>query len=526
MTTPAYVEKQPSPELATRPAPSPGDDGGFASPSPDQVDTLLGDLANRPDPLKHWGPNGGADDEQRVGTPDPHRKPKPKRGHRGKVGNILTVEHTDTSRAIYETLSEADGLYDELITVGTKGDNARELAAEIATTLADVDARLTVEETKDLSDADAAPIAVVRRSWERLRDETAETLVEVLGTNTGIGLIDKGLTCEPLDGKQAPAEGCFVSSERRHMALLSLHATVSTSMGNYRDAIQNARVDELLESPHGWGFLAEFLFNSVSGGLIGAALKGLAIFKEAVEAKDALAAIAGVSDSGVISALTKRIASVSDETFKAVLSNASRGIRNEVRAGYTHYLGKVNRARAGFLEILQEQIKPLADNIVLEAPTVLDDAGLLALVGTYANTETNSVASYRGYVDDMVAMYEASKISEIGNEIAGGGRYELSESGGVYKVIKRHGTGVVKEVHNSVGGRADQYYVIYDDGRIEDVATVPEDLEFLAIAINDERQAEREAKVAADDAKRQAWRDMQSAYKDSEQNRRLDRRGR
>ncbi len=206
------------------------------------------------------------------------------------------------------------------------------------------------------------------------------------------------------DGVDDPIN-CPLSPEMRGRALSDLGDAVGTAMDNYRDAIQDSRIEILTTSESSWGFLAEILFYSVTGPLISIGTR--AVLKYAGKlAADALER--GHDRLGV------RLAhlSVDKDNVQAALTNASRGLRKTLM-GLAHQSG--NRGKAIFLQAMRAQIPSIRLEIK-EHARGLNDIELQALIAAYEDIEAHSVERYAAAIDDILRRYDRNHIDDVGRE--------------------------------------------------------------------------------------------------------------
>jgi hypothetical protein len=235
---------------------------------------------------------------------------------------------------------------------------------------------------------------------------------------TGVGVVDEGTVCER---ESHDGHDCWLTDTQRIKLLNSLAVVVKSSMQNFNTAIQNARVELLTASKPGWTFLSEFLFYTGSGALIGRALKGIAKVREHAAKTPDLSGLSaewrhllGEAKKSTKDKAAALLAKVPDEIYKEVLTNASRGVRTNLKNAAHKKAGTGNKGKVAFLEIVQNDVKLISDDLLLEAPTKLDDAELAALVEAYRDAEVHSVTAYRAEVDDLLSRYESSRVGEIG----------------------------------------------------------------------------------------------------------------
>lgn len=217
---------------------------------------------------------------------------------------------------------------------------------------------------------------------------------------TGIGVLDDGgYACDNIEGN---AE-CTLTAERRRDVFDVLQVRATAALINYQTAIQNARIQQLTKNEHGWGFMAEFLFYSISGPLIGSALKAFRNMR-----LDGLKLPADV-EAAVLDTASKKIAG-EEAILKDVLTNASRGIRGSLKAKYNG-VSDSNLGHAEFLKIIQDSATSISVGL-LESAHGMTDQHLIETTMAYV-LDKHTVEVYSEQVDKMIAAYDANKVGEL-----------------------------------------------------------------------------------------------------------------
>ena len=301
---------------------------------------------------------------------------------------------------------------------------------------------------------------------------------------TGARVVDEGTACEVdhetmnRDDAERLGLNCYLAKDDRTRLLGVLWGVADSAMDNYRDAIQNVRLDKKLQKdPSKWGFWAEFLFYTVTGPLIGSAVNGLkAVRAAAVAAKSVNSHWRqyGIAAKDV-GAFSKALTNVKDEDIAAVLQNASRGARTELKSRADGAGG--DGASDAVLKMLQSRIKELADNIRIEAPVLLDDAALAAMMQAYRDPVAHSVEAYEAAINDMLTRFDDQQLDRIGDTIKGGGKVRpvVLEACGHRRtaVLADHGTGLTG---HGLGMDMKGREAVYDDGTDYLISMVDDDM--------------------------------------------------
>ncbi|MBE7451458.1 MAG: hypothetical protein HS111_21935 [Kofleriaceae bacterium] len=221
---------------------------------------------------------------------------------------------------------------------------------------------------------------------------------------TGFALIDNRPKCEQEGHENAP--GCNLTKDERRDILLLLHVGLGTAMDNFRDAIQDARIEKLTATEHGWGFLEEFLFYSISGPLVGVATRAA---MHVVLRGAARMAETNLDD------ITLRIAKIEEKTVQGAITNVSRAARSGIKKGRTG-IPEGNSGKAVFLQRMREGIKPFVDGMISRGPTEWDDDTLVAIAQGYHNSAEHTVAHYASYINAKLASFDANRMDDVGRK--------------------------------------------------------------------------------------------------------------
>jgi hypothetical protein len=195
---------------------------------------------------------------------------------------------------------------------------------------------------------------------------------------TGVDFVDHGTACERDEGGE-----CFLTETQRTRLVDDIGNRAGVVGANARDALQDKRIDQIFEQPHGWGPLAEFLFYATTGPLI-----------------------------GTIMATVKagRMVQAADH-IQATLVNVSRAQRKVLQGMVSVAPGKESKIR--FLELVRDSIGPWQLDLTESATATLDDAGLTGMKdGLDPNILT--VDFFKARLADMVARFDRQQIDQVG----------------------------------------------------------------------------------------------------------------
>lgn len=201
-----------------------------------------------------------------------------------------------------------------------------------------------------------------------------------IAPRTGVPIVDDGTACERDDAGDAV---CFLTEERRTRYLLAIASRAGIVGANARDALQDTRIEILLEQPEGWGALAEFMFYSATGPIIGTIMK---------------------------SVKASRFARAADD-IQATLVNVSRAQRKVLQGMVSVAPGKASKAH--FVKLVRDSIGPWQQDLSEIKPADLDDAGLTALKDSLdANVLT--VDFFTNRINDMLSRFDKQQIDQVG----------------------------------------------------------------------------------------------------------------
>lgn len=196
--------------------------------------------------------------------------------------------------------------------------------------------------------------------------------------SVGVPVVDDGTACE-----REGASECFLTETQRTRLLDAIGNRAGVVGANARDALQDTRIEVLLEQPHGWGALAEFMFYSVTGPIIGTIMASVKASKLARAADD----------------------------IQATLVNVSRSQRKVLQGMVSVAPGKASKAH--FLELVRDSIGPWQTDLTENSTRELDDAGLTALKDSL-DPHHLTVAFFQARVTDMLSRFDTQQIDQVG----------------------------------------------------------------------------------------------------------------
>jgi hypothetical protein len=209
-----------------------------------------------------------------------------------------------------------------------------------------------------------------------------QTRTAALPARTGVPAIDDGPLCE----REANADhDCTLTREQRRDLIRYIGERANIIGDNARDALQDTRIEVLLDEPHGWGPLAEFLFYATTGPIIGTIMKGVKASKYARFADD----------------------------IQATMVNVSRAQRKVLQGMAGTAPGKESKAR--FLALVRDAIGPWRMALTEEAPVGMDDGALIGLKDAL-DPRVMTVSHFTARIADMLARFDKQQIDQAGVE--------------------------------------------------------------------------------------------------------------
>jgi len=222
------------------------------------------------------------------------------------------------------------------------------------------------------------------------------------GTLTGFPSVDQGALCAQPQNAELP--GCFLDAVGRAELLRLLDGGLFTATNNLSFAIGQERVDILTGAkPEEAQALKLFL----RGVLLAA---GGSVFESAVTDSVEWAIARGIP--GLAGKISARVAG---PIAKAWLSQAVAKTRVEDAAWQTYGVnadGKDGEAEHAYG--MQEQIKPMVDELQVSAPSMLTDAGLAAVAHGFRDMTAHSVRAYRDRVRERMDGFKRNMINDMG----------------------------------------------------------------------------------------------------------------
>ena len=270
--------------------------------------------------------------------------------------------------------------------------------------------------------------------------------------STGVPIVDDGTACDRGEG----GEQCFLEKDQRNLLLTVISERAGIVGANARDALQDSRIDELTEKPEGWNALAEFMFYSATGPIIG--MVASRIVNEAVK-----------------------------ENVKAVMINVSRAQRKVLMgAANAPAPGKASKVR--FLELCRDAIGPWQMALFEDAPRDLTDEGIIALKDSL-DPRTLTIDFFKGRIADMLTRFDKQQIDQIGVEAIYRHGVPMWRGHGANRrliLLEDHG------LHNLTGSSGPKPRdLIHKLGRDKKPIVIDKDLEPMALAFYFERTGQQ-----------------------------------
>lgn len=229
------------------------------------------------------------------------------------------------------------------------------------------------------------------------------TLTQRLPPMTGIPLVDNGLACD----REPEGEGC-VDPQRRAYNVTAASHFVTDAMTNFRDALQDKRLELLTEKEEGPGIIVDALIEAATGPIVMMGVRG---------ASRALRAAASELFAHDVDRLARALTRLSfnEEKLKEVVGFAAKKGGTLIK-GLLTSSGKQHKAAA--LKLLRNGISFFSNTLISEGITLLkDDVEIAALAKGYADQEFHSVSAYSELVDLWLNRYDANGIEKVGEEI-------------------------------------------------------------------------------------------------------------
>lgn len=221
-------------------------------------------------------------------------------------------------------------------------------------------------------------------------------------SSTGVPLVDQGLACD----RSPDGEGC-VDPQRRAYAITVLSHVVGEAMANFRDALQDKRLELLTEKEEGPGILVDALIVGATGPLVGLGVAGASRLLRAAASQ-----LFAVDANRLAMALTRF--SFNQEALKVAVGFAAKKAGDQIK-GLLTSSGKKNKGAA--LKLLRNGISIFSNELITEGVTRLkDDVEVVALSLGYADQEFHSVSAYTEKVDLWLSRYDANGIENVGEE--------------------------------------------------------------------------------------------------------------
>lgn len=219
----------------------------------------------------------------------------------------------------------------------------------------------------------------------------------------GRGDIDETYNKGLCDLAPRPESRCFMTAQQRADHIDKFHKRVMDVAKNYRDALQELRIETLLEKESDLSWIVSLVLDLATGHLssvVGAALQRVNAGGAARDATNHTREL--ILSDGMI-----------DKTIKGPIDAAKKTLTNELKSVQNQKVRSKKAEKVAHLEQVRDSADVAFAALREKAPALADDAELLALVDGM-RIEVHSVGHYKQALQAKLARYQKSGVPQIG----------------------------------------------------------------------------------------------------------------
>jgi len=197
---------------------------------------------------------------------------------------------------------------------------------------------------------------------------------------------------------------CILDSKTRLYLVSDMNMQASLAYTEYQAALQDARVELLLDKSSGWGLAGELLFMAAAAALTNGAGLIATDVGEWIATHEMWVA-------GRTAVEFAELAKTREQQFVGLVKNVVGAAKTPLRSKFAGYPRDV-QFKESFIEELQTEAGFVFRSIVRDALHDGDDITIAMVRATFSKT---SVAIFKKYIDDLLVRYADSKLDRLGH---------------------------------------------------------------------------------------------------------------
>lgn len=233
--------------------------------------------------------------------------------------------------------------------------------------------------------------------------------------STGVPLVDQGAACDRETGDSA----CMLNIQQRRDLLLLLMPRISDAGTNYKLAIQDLRIDQLLEEEEDLSWVASLVLDLAGAHIVGKFAAHLArLKKSSLDQMGELLHRAALFSKQAPRATERAVAALSKLTdkdiesgVKAAMDLTKKGFSAAVKSNPDAAEGK--DSNLGYLERLQDGAGVGFDTLRSNVAATATDGEMLALYESF-DPAAHTVSAYKVSLGAKLSRFNKSGVAKIG----------------------------------------------------------------------------------------------------------------
>jgi len=235
------------------------------------------------------------------------------------------------------------------------------------------------------------------------------------------------------DGKDAVTPGCFLDDSVRLRYLIDFKKNVGTAATNYKIALGDLRIDELMKKEDDLNWVLSFALEIAGGHLVEMAVKGLSILRASAASRLSGAALKSGDTSGWSAKTAQALASVSKKQFETLAKLPINGVKGQVSSQMRR---RQNGAASSQKDVVVKYIEQLRNHCdtafnafeALASATATDVE--LVVLFEAMKPENHQIEVYKELLGAKVERFRTSGIPAIGRKA---GRDRTTGAAAVYR---------------------------------------------------------------------------------------------
>jgi hypothetical protein len=247
------------------------------------------------------------------------------------------------------------------------------------------------------------------------------TLSPITGGDTGVGWADHGAKCGPNpDGSSKGGTGCFMRPDQRQAVIIMLMARLDRVQNNYRDALSDLKVDELLKKDDDLNWMLSLVLDVAGAHILGVITNGLQLARTEGIARFSASLDVKV-DASLAATAQKTLAAISDDDIKSWtklgFDKAKKGAAGVAKDALNTSDTTKKAETLDYVNQLRNECDRAFDTLRLHTTADLNDVELMVVYHGMA-PGNHRTELYYAALKDKIDRFHHSGVPQIGHKAA------------------------------------------------------------------------------------------------------------